>query len=200
MAADPQGGSTTPTTGARAPARYLLVAAALVLAYLVVVPVLWQQRGVVEDGPLSFRAPALTTALMPGQSPGRLEQACARQEPFSSLDYQRMKVVGGRMDGRVYYGCYAVATDGAVRGAAVLDPDLLLVRDVALLKRSGAWRWIGGVKTELEAALGCSASSACTCCITGGLDPARGPARAGSGGRDPAPTSPSACCRASAGC
>jgi transitional endoplasmic reticulum ATPase len=154
MAADPEGGSTTPTTGARAPARYLLVAAALALAYLVVVPVLWQQRGVVEDGPLSFRAPALTTALVPGQSPERLEQACARQEPFSSLDYQRMKVVGGRVAGRVYYGCYAVATDGAVRGAAVLDQDLLLVRDVALLKRSGAWRWIGGVKTELEAALG----------------------------------------------
>src|SRR5215218_1942098 len=154
MAADPQGGSTTPTTGARAPARYLLVAAALALAYLVVVPVLWQQRGVVEDGPLNFRAPALTTALVPGQAPERLELACARQEPFSSLDYQRMKVVGGRVAGRVYYGCYAVAADGAVRGAAVLDRDLLLVRDVALLKRSGAWRWIGGVKTQLEAALG----------------------------------------------
>jgi hypothetical protein len=73
MAADPQGGSTTPTTGARASARYLLVAAALALAYLVLVPVLWQQRGVVEDGPLSFRrwCPASPPSGWSWRAPGR---------------------------------------------------------------------------------------------------------------------------------
>jgi transitional endoplasmic reticulum ATPase len=145
---------TAQPTRTRALARFLLVAVALALVYVVVIPVLWVNRGVVESGPLSFHAPALTAALVPGRSVDQLERACAGQEKLSSLDYARLKVVGGRIDGRPFYGCYAVSSDGAVRGAVVLDQDLFLVKDVSLLKRSGAWRWIGGVKTKTELVLG----------------------------------------------
>jgi transitional endoplasmic reticulum ATPase len=145
---------TAQPTRIRALARFLLVAVALALVYVVVVPVLWVNRGVVESGPLSFHAPALTAALVPGRSVEQLERACAGQEKFSSLNYAQLKVVGARIDGRPFYACYAVSSDGAVRGAVVLDQDLFLVKDVSLLKRSGAWRWIGGVKTKTELVLG----------------------------------------------
>jgi transitional endoplasmic reticulum ATPase len=145
---------TAQPTRIRALARFLLVAVALTLVYVVVIPVLWVNRGVVESGPLSFHAPALTAAPVPGRSVDQLERACAGQEKLSSLNYAQLKVVGGRIDGRPFYGCYAVGSDGAVRGAVVLDQDLFLIKDVSLLKRSGAWRWIGGVKTKTELVLG----------------------------------------------
>jgi transitional endoplasmic reticulum ATPase len=143
-----------PPTRARAQAQFLLAAGVLAIAYLVIVPVLWLNRGVVERGPVSFTVPALARPLVPGQSPQQVEVACARQETLSSVDYKRVKVVGGRVDIQVLYGCYAVRSDGTVGGAAVLDQDLFRVKDVSLLKRSGAWRWIGAVKTTTEVALG----------------------------------------------
>ena len=135
-------------------ARFLLVSIALVLAYLALVPVLWVNRGVVENGPISFNAPALKASLTTGNSISQLERACADQQAISSLDYARLKIVGGRVDSRILYGCYAVKSDGTVGGAAVLDQDLILVKNVSLLKRSGAWRWIGAVKTKTEIVLG----------------------------------------------
>ncbi len=135
-------------------ARFLLVATALTLAYLVLVPVLWVNRGVVENGPISFNAPALKAALTTGHSIGQLERACTGQQAISGLDYERLKVVGARIDSRVLYGCYAVKSDGTVGGAAVLDQNLIPVKSVSLLKRSGAWRWIGAVKTKTEVVLG----------------------------------------------
>jgi len=135
-------------------ARFLLVAMALALTYLILVPVLWVNRGVVENGPISFDAPALKTALTTGHSVGQLERACAEQQAISSLDYTGLKVVGGGVDSRVLYGCYAVNSDGTVGGAAVLDQNLVPVKNVSLLKRSGAWRWIGAVKTRTEIVLG----------------------------------------------
>ena len=133
---------------------FLLVAAALALVYLILVPILWWNRGVDEGGPIRFSAPALTTALVPGHSTALLERTCETQEPIARVDYSRLKVVGGRVDGRTLYGCFAVRVDGTVSAAAVLDQDLLLVKDVSLLKRSGAWRWIGAVKTRTEVVLG----------------------------------------------
>jgi transitional endoplasmic reticulum ATPase len=135
-------------------ARFLLVAMALALAYLVLVTLLWINRGVVENGPISFNAPALKAAPTTGHSLGQLERACAAQQAISGLDYVRLKIVEGRIDSRVLYGCYAVNSDGTVAGAAVLDQNLVPVKDVPLLKRSGAWRWIGAVKTKTDVILG----------------------------------------------
>ena len=141
-------------TPSRMLAQFLLVTAALALAYLVLVPVLWINRGVIDNGPISFNAPALTAALIPGHSVAQLERACAEQQAISGLDYARLKLVGARVDSRVLYGCYAVSSDGAVRGAVVLDQNLVPIKNVSLLKRSGAWRWIGAVKTKSEVVLG----------------------------------------------
>jgi transitional endoplasmic reticulum ATPase len=139
---------------ARRPTLFLLVAAALAALYLVTVPVLWWNRGVSEGGPISFTAPSLRTPLLPEQALGRIEERCEAQQTFSDASYERIKIVGGRVNGRVLYACYGIQYDGAVTAAAVLDQDLFLVKDVALIKRSGAWRWIGAVKTPLEVVLG----------------------------------------------
>jgi transitional endoplasmic reticulum ATPase len=142
------------SSAARRSTRFLLVAAALAVLYLATVPVLWWSRGVLEDGPLSFTSPSLRTPLLPEQELGQIEERCEAQQAFSSASYERIKIVGGRVDGRVLYACYGIQYDGAVTAAAVLDQDLFLVKDAALIKRSGAWRWIGAVKTPLEAVLG----------------------------------------------
>jgi transitional endoplasmic reticulum ATPase len=146
--------STSSPESVRGVARYLLGGAAFALLYLVLVPVLWLNRGVVENGPLSFTAPALAVALLPGQTLGQVEARCSAQENVVNSGYERVKVVGGRISDRPYYGCFGVRPDGAVGGAAVLDQDLFQVKDVQLLKRSGAWRWIGGIKTRTELVLG----------------------------------------------
>jgi hypothetical protein len=135
-------------------ARFLLGAGALALLYLVLAPVLWLNRGVVEDGPLSFSQPALTSPLAPAHPLAELEATCEAQEPLSGAEHDRVKVVGGRVDGRLLYGCFAVSSTGAVAAAAVLDQDLLRVKDVSVLQRSGAWRWLGAVKTRTELVLG----------------------------------------------
>ena len=141
-------------TSSRKVTRFLLAAMAIVLAYLVLVPLLWVNRGVAENGPISFGTPALKTALAGGPSMGQLRSACAEQQAITDVDYVRIKIVEGRVDSHVLYGCYAVKSDGTVGGAAVLDQDLVLVKNVSLLKHSGAWRWIGAVKTIPELVLG----------------------------------------------
>jgi SpoVK/Ycf46/Vps4 family AAA+-type ATPase len=141
-------------SAARQTSRFLLVAAVLTISYLTIVPVLWFTRGVAEDGPLSFRALALKAPLTPEYSLGQVEERCQNQQAFTSASYERTKIVGGRVDGHLLYACYGTGSNGAVVAAVVLDQDLAQVKDVALIKRSGAWRWIGAVKTPLEAVLG----------------------------------------------
>ncbi len=135
-------------------ARFRLGAGALALLYLILAPVLWLNRGVAEDGPLSFSQPALTSPLAPAHPLAQLEATCEAQEPLSGAEHDRVKVVGGRVDDRLLYGCFAVSSTGAVVAAAVLDQDLLRVKDVSVLQRSGAWRWLGAVKTRTELVLG----------------------------------------------
>lgn len=141
-------------SSARRSSRFLLVAAVLAVIYAAAVPALWFTRGVVVDGPLSFRTPALKDPLTPEHSLAEVEERCQSQQALTSVSYERIKIVGGSVDGHLLYACYGTGINGAVVAAVVLDQDLFQVKDVGLLKRSGAWRWIGAVKTPFEAILG----------------------------------------------
>lgn len=140
--------------------RYLIVVAALAAAYLVLVVTLWLVRTVDPNGPLRLDAPELSASL-PGSSlsPTQAAEAChgaltASGERDLPAPYQ-VKVVGGTVDGRPYFGCYSIdRSTGRVWSAAVVDGSGVRVRDPQLLQRSGAWRWIGLVKTPGEVALG----------------------------------------------
>lgn len=140
--------------------RYLIVVAALAAAYIVSVVPLWLLRPVDPHGPLRLDAPELSASL-PGSSlsPTQATEAChgvltnggerALPEPY------QVKVVGGMVDGRPYFGCYSIdRSTGRVWSAAVGDGSGVKVRDPRLLQRSGAWRWIGLVKTPGEVVLG----------------------------------------------
>ena len=138
----------------RAMIRFLLAATVIALAYLVLVPILWVNRGVVDNGPISFNAPALKTALPGGPPTSELKSSCAAQQTIAGLDYAQLRIIASHVDSHLLYGCYAVKSDGTVSGAVVLDQNLALVKDVPLLKHSGAWRWIGAIKTKTELVLG----------------------------------------------
>ncbi|MFN2556411.1 MAG: AAA family ATPase [Nitriliruptorales bacterium] len=140
--------------------RYLLVVAALAVAYLAVVVPLWLVRPVDPNGPLRLHAPDLSSSL-PGSSlsPVQAAEACYAAltdggERELPAPYQ-VKVVGGMVEGRPYFGCYSLdRSTGRVWSAAVVDGSGVRVRDPGLLQWSGAWEWVGLVKTRGEVALG----------------------------------------------
>jgi transitional endoplasmic reticulum ATPase len=125
-------------------------AAALLVTYAVVAIVLWAAKDFSEDGPLSFRQAALTVSL-PGTIPlNKVLNECL-PDFFKEDTY---KIVGSVFEGRPLYACYEISPEGTVFTAAVVDGDGRQVKDVALIKRAGAWRWIGLVKTPLDLMLG----------------------------------------------
>jgi SpoVK/Ycf46/Vps4 family AAA+-type ATPase len=126
--------------------------AGIVVLYSLLTAVLWSVRGVDDAGPLSLHARAATAPLPHAVSLGKALDGC-----FSDRDEDtyRYKVVAGVVHGEPYYGCYELyRDDGSVSYAAVVDADGFIVTDVSVLKASGAWRWLGTVKTFTEVLLG----------------------------------------------
>src|SRR5690349_14395943 len=91
---------------ARSPARgtaiYLLSSAGLVLLYVLIVTLLWVNRGFEAEGPLGFHEPQATAALDPGVSLATIEQQCVNAGDFVSLDGDTIKVVATRIASRAY--------------------------------------------------------------------------------------------------
>jgi SpoVK/Ycf46/Vps4 family AAA+-type ATPase len=131
--------------------RYLAGAALLLALYVTVAVLLAVNRDVVDRGPLSFPEPARSEPLPGAIGPDRALGACFPGRSRSD----RFKVVGGLVDGRPYYACYKLyADDGSVDEAVVVDGEGYQVSDVRLLKRSGAWPWIGTVRSGTDLAVG----------------------------------------------
>jgi hypothetical protein len=108
------------------------------------------QSGLDRGRPLSFNAPALTAPLPDAIG---LAEALDVAFPDRSGD-EGYKVVGGLVDGTPYYAVYNVEEDASIFWAEVIDGDGLEVADTDLIKRGGAWRWVGRVKTAGELTLG----------------------------------------------
>ncbi len=139
---------------ARRYARFAAVCGLLVLAYVVAVPLAWSSRGFAgESGPLSLHHGEATA--VPAGATVTLDAVrarCGRLRDVSKSE--RVKVVAAIVAGQPLFACYGLKSDGDVRGAAVLDGDGNPTHQVGLIKRSGAWRWIGTVKTVQELVLG----------------------------------------------
>lgn len=142
-----RGGSIPP------PLRYIAGAVLLLVAYAVLAPLAWAGRGFTEEGPLSLRAPALTSPVEGGVPLDRVRGTCLGSSGFDAGPSYPLKVVGGPVLARSYYACYQLKPDGSVRGSRVLAADGTDVDDVQVLKRGGAWRWAGTVKTSSELVL-----------------------------------------------
>ena len=136
--------------GGRRARRFLIAAALIVVAYLVVAVVLRGTKDFSAQGPLALDQPERTEALPGAITPAKALDAC-----FPDRDPTfRYKVVGGVVDGRPLYACYERAGTGRVNQAKVVDAEGYEVTDAALLKRSGAWPYIGPVKSTTDLAWG----------------------------------------------
>jgi SpoVK/Ycf46/Vps4 family AAA+-type ATPase len=140
---------------ARGTAIYLLSSAGLVLLYVLIVTLLWVNRGFEAEGPLGFNEPQATAALDPGVSLATIEQQCVNAGDFVSLDGDTIKVVATRIASRAYYACYQL-NNGSVYDAVVVDDKGLEAPD-RIAKQYGAWPWIGLVKSPTELVLGAAA-------------------------------------------
>jgi SpoVK/Ycf46/Vps4 family AAA+-type ATPase len=140
----------------RGPARgwwvYLLVAFGLVVTDVVVSTLLWVTRDFQADGPLGFRAPAATAPLDGNGSLDVVRRQCvaAGNLPVGSGD--TVKIVAARYLGRAYYVCYVVS-DGEVLDAAAIDADGVTA-PASVVKRLGAWPYIGLVKSVTDLVAG----------------------------------------------
>ncbi|HEX5493849.1 MAG TPA: hypothetical protein VFX70_04655, partial [Mycobacteriales bacterium] len=137
---------------ARAMAVYLLAAAGVIAGYAVVATLLWINRDFADDGPLSFTAPRAVTALDAGTSLATVRRQC-RQAGDLGGGNDTTKIVAARVGGVAYYACYQVERDGTVLAATVVDGQGIRAPD-EVIKKAGAWRWIGTVKTPAELVLG----------------------------------------------
>ncbi len=139
---------------ARHYARFVAAAGLLLLVYAILVPlVAANDRVVGNSGPLSRSRPS-ATAPPPGANVtlSQVHRACGKLSALSSAG--QIKIVAGSLDGRPYFACYGISASGSTKGAAVVDGDAIAVHDSRLIKRTGAWRWIGTVKTPMEMVLG----------------------------------------------
>lgn len=136
---------------------YGVVALALLALYVAGTAIGWQLRGVDENGPLRESAPEVT-ADVPGAVPlAEIRRACLAQGAVSNDDKdQKLRVTTGVVRGKRLFGCYGYYESDAnkVWGAAVLDDQGRHVGEVNLLQASGAWRWIGLVKSPGEVVAG----------------------------------------------
>jgi DNA-binding CsgD family transcriptional regulator len=130
------------STPRRRPGLYLTSGLLLVAAWTVVALVLVDAERFDDGGPLSFHQPALTGPLPDGRTPRDVVEDCFPGRAAAGSG-ERLKLVGGTVDDRLLYACYRTDANGAVLEAAVVDADGEQVRDVDILRRSGAWRWAG---------------------------------------------------------
>jgi hypothetical protein len=127
---------------------YLIAATAILFSYSALAVVLAETRDFSNQGPASFHSPELASPLSDNLSLEGVRERCL----IGSYSNHRTKVVGGRLGRVVLYGCYEVNTiDGTVSEAVLLDASSgEIIRDVGLIKRSGAWPWIGSITTGSE--------------------------------------------------
>jgi SpoVK/Ycf46/Vps4 family AAA+-type ATPase len=130
--------------------RYLVSAGALLFLYATVSTILALNKNFSDQGPLSYRAPELKKPLA-GALP--LEEAAHRCIP-DPYEGNTVRIVGAVIKGKPYYACFEVGL-GDVYSAAVIDARTgEQVRGIAFLKASGAWPWIGTVKSVGELIFG----------------------------------------------
>jgi len=84
-------------------ARYWLGAWLLLALYSLAAVLLLAHRDFTDEGPLSRHQPELSSALPGGVSLQAVRDECFWQPETVS------KVVGGEVDGRLYYACYFVS-------------------------------------------------------------------------------------------
>jgi transitional endoplasmic reticulum ATPase len=123
-----------------------LVAAGFIVLYAVVAGSMWRAHTWNDDGPLSRLRPAMTEFRAPFDRQEAL-RACHFDEKSIEPKKGADEIRAGIIDGNVYYGCYQTFNDGKTEWAWVRTPTGETVGDTDLIKRSGAWRWIGLVKT-----------------------------------------------------
>ncbi|MDQ4097352.1 MAG: AAA family ATPase, partial [Actinomycetota bacterium] len=113
--------------------RYLLVGGGLLAGYVVAAVVLTSTRDFDDRGPLSLN-----------NSP--VENLPIARECFADARPDEVKVVGGsRIDGVVYFACFKLYDDGTVEEARVVDERGFRVSDAGVIKKGGAWPWVGTV-------------------------------------------------------
>jgi SpoVK/Ycf46/Vps4 family AAA+-type ATPase len=113
--------------------RYLLVGGGLLAAYVVAAVVLATTRDFDDRGPLSLNNRPV-------------ENLPIVRKCFADARPDDVKVVGGTpIDGVVYFACYKLYDDGTVEEARVVDERGFRVTDPSVIKKGGAWRWVGTV-------------------------------------------------------
>lgn len=127
--------------------RYLAISVGFVVLYVGAAVWLAANKDFGDQGPLSFRESELKEPL-----PGGMKILAAKQRCLPDpLEGDTVKLVGATIEGEPYYACYEIDEYGDVYEANVIGAeDGLAVKDVAFLKRSGAWPWLGVVKKESE--------------------------------------------------
>ena len=126
------------------------IGALLLAIYALGATVLWVTRDWDDSGPLSRTAPATVFA------PPLVSEPAAKELCAFAVDAELQLVRAGVVDGRPLYACYELDSveTGTVFDAWVVDASGVEVRDDDLIKKSGAWRWIGGVKTTGDIVVG----------------------------------------------
>jgi DNA-binding CsgD family transcriptional regulator len=127
----------------RRPLRYFAGALAIVILWILLALVLLQRESFGSTGPLSLHHPGLRSALPGGPEPPQVLRSCFPRQSGRAT----YKVVGGPVDGRDLYACYQFDPDGTLTAAKVVEADGLPVQDVGVIKRGGAWPWIGAVNS-----------------------------------------------------
>jgi DNA-binding CsgD family transcriptional regulator len=125
------------------PARYLAGGLAILILWSVLAVLLLHRERFTSTGPLSLHQPPLRSAIPGGPGPDRVLAACF---PHRSARGE-YHVVGGRVDGRLLYACYQLPAGGAIPMTKVVDENGQQVVDVAIIKRGGAWPWVGMVNS-----------------------------------------------------
>jgi transitional endoplasmic reticulum ATPase len=139
---------------------YLIGSLGILIVYSIVAVALYLNRDFNDKGSLSFHQPALKQALPEAISIGSALDRCfppLERDPHAF----RYKVVGGLINERPYYACYEIDENGSVFDAWVINGRGDQVRSVSVIKKGGAWPWIGVVKSGFEFALGGLGLAAC---------------------------------------
>jgi hypothetical protein len=128
---------------------YWIGVSSLVAVYVAVVWTAWATHTWSNNGPLAKTAASTWSPSFYSQS-----VVAGRLCDDGSVPASRLIVRGAIDRGHIYYACYSLDVDGTVNDALVVDERGTEVHDSQLIKRLGAWRWIGLVKTPGDLAVG----------------------------------------------
>jgi transitional endoplasmic reticulum ATPase len=131
---------------------YLLACLAIVAVYVAASSLLWVTRDFTDHGPLAFDAPAVTTPLDASASLPEIRQGCIATGNLDLGAHDAVKIVAARFQGQTYYACYQIK-DAEVFTAAVIDADGVTA-PTAVVKRLGAWPYVGLVKSTTDLVMG----------------------------------------------